>query len=133
MIPSIIILISSTILLTVLSLIFKVAGKLRLTIPFLYFLVAIISTFFTDWTTKNEQLVLIGLYILIGLVTISWIFSLIKTIKNKIHTTSEDEALTDFVQWQLQKARENNIPIDEITFDQNGNMHNKITGEQIKF
>ena len=133
MIPSIIILISSTILLSVLSLIFKVAGKLRLTIPFLYFLVAIISTFFTDWTTKNEQLVLICLYILIGLVTISWIFSLIKTIKNKIHTTSEDEALTDFVQWQLQKARENNIPIDEITFDQNGNMHNKITGEQIKF
>ena len=133
MIPTIIILISTTILLTVLSLIFKVAGKLRLTIPFLYFIVAIISTFFTDWTSKNEQLVLIGLYILIGLVILSWIFSLIKAIKNKIHTTSKDEALTDFVQWQLKKARENNISIDEITFDEDGNMHNKITGEQIKF
>ncbi len=133
MIPSIIILISTTILLTVLSLIFKVAGKLRLTIPFIYFLVAAISTLFTDWTTKNEQLVLIGLYILIGLVTLSWIFSLIKAIKNKFRSNSEDEALTDFVQWQLKKARENNISIDDITFDENGNMHNKTTGQQIKF
>ena len=133
MIPSIIILISTTILLTVLSLIFKVAGKLRLTIPFIYFLVAAISTLFTDWTTKNEQLVLIGLYILIGLVTLSWIFSLIKAIKNKFRSNSEDEALTDFVQWQLKRARENNISIDDITFDENGNMHNKTTGQQIKF
>ena len=133
MIPSIIILISTTILLTVLSLIFKVAGKLRLTIPFIYFLVAAISTLFTDWTTKNEQLVLIGLYILIGLVTLSWILSLIKAIKNKFRSNSEDEALTDFVQWQLKKARENNISIDDITFDENGNMHNKTTGQQIKF
>lgn len=133
MIPSIIILISITVLLTVLSLMFKVAGKLRLTIPFIYFLVATISTFFTDWTTKNEQVVLIGLYVLIGLVIISWIFSLIKTIKNKIHTISKDEALTDFIQWQLKKARENNIPIDEVTFDEDGNMHSKVTGQQIKF
>lgn len=133
MIPSIIILISTTILLTVLSLIFKVAGKLRLTIPFIYFLVATISTLFTDWTTKNEQLVLIGLYILIGLVTLSWIFSLIKAIKNKFRSNSEDEALTDFVQWQLKRARENNISIDDITFDENGNMHDKTTGQQIKF
>ncbi len=130
MIPSMIISISFTILLTVVSLIFKVAGKLRLTIPLLYFLAAIISTFFTDWTSQNEPLVLIGLYILIGLVTLSWIFSLIKTIKNKLDT---NEALTDFVQWQLKKARENNIPLDEITLDENGNMYNKTTGEQILF
>lgn len=131
MIP--IISISKTILLTVLSLIFKVARKLRLTIPFIYLLVAIISTFFTDWTSKNEQLVLIGLYILIGLVTLSWIFSLIKTIRNKFGSNSEDEALTDFVHWQLKKARENNISINDITFDKNGNMHNKTNGQQIKF
>lgn len=133
MIPTIILSISITILLTVLSLIFKVAGKIRLTIPLMYLLVAVISTFFTDWTSKNEQLVLIGLYILVSLVAISWIFSLIKTIKNKIDTASKDQALTDFVQWQLKKARENNITIDDITFDENGNMHNKVTGEQIKF
>lgn len=130
MIPSMIISISFTILLTVVSLIFKVAGKLRLTLPLLYFLAAIISTFFTDWTSQNEPLVLIGLYILIGLVTLSWIFSLIKTIKNKLDT---NEALTDFVQWQLKKARESNIPLDEITLDENGNIYNKTTGEQILF
>ena len=37
--------------LTVLSLIFKVAGKLRLSLPILYILAAAISTLFTDWVT----------------------------------------------------------------------------------
>ena len=70
--------ISASVLLLILSLLFKVAGKLRLTLPLLYMVAAVISTFFTDWTSKNEQLVLLGLYVLIGLVFISWIVSLVK-------------------------------------------------------
>lgn len=72
-----------TVLLLVLSLAFKVAGKLRLGLPLLYFLAAIVSTFFTDWTSEHEDMVLLGLYILIGLVLLSWIYSLVKTIKQK--------------------------------------------------
>ena len=70
--------ISFSVIIFIFSLIFKVAGKLRLTLPLVYFLAATISTFYTDWTTKNEPKVLLGLYILIGLVAISWIYSLIK-------------------------------------------------------
>jgi hypothetical protein len=45
----------------ILSLIFKVAGKLRLGIPLFYIVAAVISTFFTQWTTDHETLVFIGL------------------------------------------------------------------------
>ena len=44
----------------VLSLIFKIAGKLRLTLPLLYLLAAVVSTFFTDWTSQHEDLGLLS-------------------------------------------------------------------------
>ena len=119
--------------LMILSLIFKIAGKLRLGIPLLYFLAAVVSTFFTDWTTKNEQLVLIGLYVLIGLVVISWIYSLIKTIKQKVDDRKSENALGDYIAWQLEKAEENGIDKSTVTFDASGHMRYSETGEQIIF
>jgi len=121
-----------TVLLGILSLIFKVGAKLRLTLPILYFLAAVVSTFFTDWTTQNEQSVLYGLYILIGLVALSWIYSFIKTIKNKSDERTSEEALTDYINWQIQKAREIGIDINTATFDENGHMRDKVTGQQIQ-
>ena len=42
---------------------FKIAQKLKLTIPLLYLLIAVISTFFSRWVPEHEQMVLNGLYI----------------------------------------------------------------------
>lgn len=122
-----------SIFLAVLSVIFKIAGKLRLSIPLIYLVAAVLSTFFTDWTTQNEQLVLRGLYILIGLVVLSWLYSLIKTIKNKVSVQSESEAIQDYMTWQLQKAREQGINIQNTYFDESGHLHDKETGEQLQF
>lgn len=52
---------------------FKIAQKLKLTIPLLYLLIAVISTFFSRWVPEHEQMVLNGLYILIGITIIRWI------------------------------------------------------------
>jgi hypothetical protein len=52
---------SMTVGMFILSLIFKVDGKLRLGIPLFYLVAAVISTFFTQWTTDHETLVFIGL------------------------------------------------------------------------
>lgn len=123
--------ISLTILLVLLSLAFKVAGKLRLGLPLLYFLAAIISTFFTDWTTKNEQLVLLGLYILIGLVVISWIYSLVKTIRNKWRANQYNKAFEDDVTWQIKRARELGLPVDKILIKDDGTVVHADTGEPI--
>ena len=102
-----------SVLLLILSMAFKVAGKLRLTLPLLYFLAAVISTFFTDWTGKHEQLVLWGLYILIGLVVFSWIVSLVKAIRRR-------RILEDDISWQINRARELGIPVDSFLVDEDG-------------
>lgn len=109
--------ISVSVLLLILSLLFKVAGKLRLTLPLLYFLVAVISTFFTDWTKcEHESLVLIGLYVLIGLVCLSWIISLVKVIRKRRY----EKTMEEDVAWQIQRARELGIPVDSFVVDENG-------------
>ena len=103
-------------LLLILSLVFKVAGKLRLTLPLLYFLVAVVSTFFTDWTSKHEQLVLYGLYALIALMIISWVVSLVKVIRRK----RSEKTLEEDAAWQINRARELGIPVGEVLIDSNG-------------
>ena len=103
-------------LLLILSLAFKVAGKLRLTLPLLYFLAAVVSTFFTDWTGKHEQLVLYGLYALIALVIISWVVSLVKVIRRK----RSEKTLEEDVAWQINRARELEIPVGEVLIDSDG-------------
>lgn len=116
-------------LLFLFSLIFKVAGKMRLTLPLIYFIAASISTFFTDWTGKHETLVLIGLYVLIGLVVLSWIYSLIKKIQQKRH----EHFTEDDIAWQIRRAREMGIPLDNITFDSDNNLIDPRTGKPVDF
>ena len=129
MVAAAILSLSVTVGLMVLSLIFKVAGKLRLSLPIAYLLIASLSTFFTDWTSKNENLVFIGLYILIGLVVLSWIFSLVKTIKQKKY----ERAMEDDIAWQIRRAREMGIPLDTVRFDENNNLIDPRTGEPVEF
>lgn len=117
--------------LLILSLLIKVSGKLRLTIPLLYILAAVISTFFTDWTTKNERLILWGLYLLIGLVFLSWVVSLVKAIRRKHSACQYEKALEEDVAWQLARARELGIPIDQITVTPEGAVLNAKTGEPL--
>ena len=117
----------STILMMILSLIFKVAGKLRLTLPVLYFLAAAVSTFFTDWTSEHEKLVLLGLYVLIGLVVLSWIVSLVKTIRRR----KSEKLFEEDVAWQINRARELGIPVDSVLIDDDGTVLDSKTGQPL--
>jgi len=113
--------------LLIFSLIFKVAGKLRLTIPLVYLLAAVVSTFITDWTTENEPLVMLGLYILIGLCVLSWIVSLVKATRRR----REEKFFEEDVAWQLQRAREMGKVVDSITIGEDGTVRDAKTGEPI--
>lgn len=62
-----------TLFIQVFYILLKIAQKLKLTIPLLYLLIAVISTFFSRWVPEHEQMVLNGLYILIGITDIRWI------------------------------------------------------------
>ncbi|MHB1032989.1 MAG: hypothetical protein ACYC0X_35045 [Pirellulaceae bacterium] len=115
--------------LLILSIIFRVAGKLRLGIPLIYLLAAVVSTFFTRWTTEHEPLVLIGLYILIGLTVLSWIVSLVKAIRRK----REEKHFEDDAAWQIRRAREMGISLTSVRFDENGSLLHPETGEPIVY
>jgi len=120
-----------TALCIVLSLAFKIAGKLRLTLPLLYLLAAVVSTFFTRWTSENEPLVLLGLYILIGLVVLSWVYSLVKKIRNKAANRQSERSFEQFVLLQVEQARERGITLDSVRIDADGFLLYPETGEPI--
>lgn len=112
-----------------LSAVFKLAGKLRLTIPALYILAAAVSTLFSDWVSRNEQLVEIGLYVQLALVALSWIITLVKTIREKLNGNYEE----DDIAWQLRRARELSVPLDSISFDSSNNLIDPRTGMPVNF
>lgn len=117
----------ATLLLLMVSVAMKLAGKLRLSLPFIYLLVAVISTFFTRWTTEHEQLVLYGLYALIALSILSWL----KSLKDFISEKRYAKAVEEDVSWQIQQAKERGIPLDQVYVDSQGTLRYNETNEPI--
>ncbi len=110
----------------ILSLIFKIAGKLRLTLPLVYFL--LIATVLNPWAAAHEKLALGILFGLIALSVISWLFAL----KNYLSNRSYYKALEEDMSWQIQRARDHGIPFDSVYFDSQGNMRYNDTDEIVK-
>ena len=121
--------IALTFLLSIISLLFKIGGKLRLTLPLLYIFVATVSTFFSPWVTQHEQLVLWGLYIIVAMVVISWVFSFIQAIRQKRQEKHQESDMA----WQICKAREMGIQLDNIAFDENGSLLHPQTNAPIVY
>ena len=115
-----------TILLMILSLLFKIAGKLRLTLPLVYFL--LIVTVLNPWAAAHEKLALGILFGLIALSVISWLFAL----KNYLSDRSYYKAIEKDMSWQIQRAREWGIPLDTVYFDSQGNMRYKDTDDIVE-
>jgi len=69
---------------------------------------------------------LIGSCVVIGLI-------LLKVIIKAIKKRKEEKYLEDYVVWQLSKAREMGIPLDNIKFDDSSNLLDSNTGKPILF
>jgi hypothetical protein len=113
--------------LLILSFIFKVAGKIRLTIPILCFL--LFSTVLNKWAGEHETLAFIILFSMLGLTMLSWIVSLIKAIRRK----RDEKYLEDDVAWQIRRAREMGVPLDKIQFNEHGDLLDPRTGEPVVY
>lgn len=113
----------------ILSVVFKIAEKLRLTIPVLYILAAGISTVFTDWVSQHEKLILFGLYAQLMLVALSWVITAVKVILNRSNGGYEE----DDIAWQIHRARELGVPLDSIRFDSSNNLIDPRTGVPVNF
>ena len=113
------------ILLLILSLLFRLAGKLRLTLPLLYFLLT--ATFLNKWAAAHETLAFAILYLLLAFSIISWLFSL----KNALRDRRYYKAMEEDMSWQIKRARNNGIAMDTVYFDSTGNMRYKDTNEVV--
>ncbi len=109
------------------SLIFKVAGKLRLTLPIICFL--LFATVLNKWASEHEALSFIILFSLLGLTVLSWIVSLIKKIRSK----RDEKYFEDDVAWQLRRAREMGVPLDKVQFNEQGDLLDPRTGKPVVF
>lgn len=115
-----------SILLLLLSLLFRLAGKLRLTLPLLYFLLT--ATLLNKWAAAHETLAFAILYLLLAFSVISWLLSL----KNAIRDRNYYKAIEEDMSWQIDRARKNGIPMDAVYFDSTGNMRYKNTDEIVE-
>ena len=114
-----------SVVLLFLSLIFRLAGKLRLTLPLLYFLLT--ATVLNPWAAAHETLAFAILYGLLAFSVISWLFSL----RNAIRDRRYYKALEEDMSWQVRRARNKGIAMDTVYFDSTGNMRYKDTNEVV--
>ncbi|MGC4019965.1 MAG: hypothetical protein QM793_12560 [Muricomes sp.] len=115
-----------TAVLLLLSFIFRIAGKLRLTLPILYFLLT--ATVLNRWAAAHEQLALGILFVLVALSVISWLFSLRSYLQERRYY----KAMNDDISWQIQRAKQRGIPLNQVHFDSQGNMRYNNTGDIVE-
>lgn len=115
-----------TTVLIILSFAFRIAGKLRLGIPLVYFL--LVSTFLNKWAATHKPLALGILFALIIICVISWLFSL----KNFIQEKRYYKAMKNDMSRQIERAKKKSVPLDSVYFDSNGNMRYQDTHEIVE-
>ena len=82
--------------LALLPLLFRLLAKLRLVFPLIY--IALASTVFVEWTEANSALSMTILYLLLGLVALSWLLPLFRRLR-------ERQILNRQIKAQLKAAR----------------------------
>lgn len=112
-----------TLVLMLLSVLFRLAGKLRLTLPLIYFL--LIATVLNRWAAAHETVALVIFYTLLAFSFLSWILSLKDFIQEKRYY----KAMQEDMSWQIARAKEKGISLDSVYFDTVGNMRYRDTHE----
>ena len=111
----------------IVSFIFKVAGKLRLTIPIVCLL--LFGTVLNKWVGEHESLAYTILFSLLGLTVLSWIVSFVKAIRRK----RNEKHFEDDAAWQIRRAREVGVPLDTVQFNEQGDLLDPRTGEPVVY
>lgn len=89
----------------VLALLSRLAALTRMTIPLLY--TVSMLTVFHGWYRAHTVLADRILFALVGLVVLSWLFSLGKCVWSFIREQSEDRAAVEYFAYRVRNAREN--------------------------
>ena len=108
-----------------LSVLFKLATKIRLTLPLLYLLLT--ATILNKWASSHEVLAFIILFALVGLSVFRWI----QSICNNQNEKKYYEAVNEDLLWQTKRVRQLGIPLDSVHFDSQGNMRYNTNNELV--
>ena len=108
-----------------LSILFKLAGKFRLTLPLLYLLLT--ATVLNKWASSHETTAFIILFALVGLSVFKWIRSICKNQNEKKYYTAVNEDIL----WHTERARQLGIPLDSVHFDSKGNMRYNMNNKLV--
>ena len=108
-----------------LSVLFKLAGKIRLTLPLLYLLLT--ATVLNKWASSHEVLALIILFTLVGLSVFRWIHSICNNQNEKKYY----KAVTEDLLWQTERVKQLGNPLDSVHFDSQGNLRYNTNNEQV--
>ena len=117
--------ISVTFGIMLLSVLFKLATKIRLTLPLLYLLLT--TTVLNKWASSHEILAFIILFALVGLSVFRWIQSICNNQNEKKYYKSFNEDLL----WQTERVRQLGISLDSVHFDSHGNMRYNTNNELV--
>ena len=98
-----------TVALFLISLLFRIAARLNLTLPLLYFLA--VSTILNPWAASHEKLAFAILYLLTAF-----------SVRRKWQEHQYYKAMKDDMSFQISRARQRGIPLDSVHFDFQGNM-----------
>ena len=119
--------IAFTVIMLVQSFIFRIAGKIRLTLPVIFFLLMAFP--FNKWASAHETLVGVILGGLVALCLLSWIISLVKGIREK----RGDLQLHEYKKKQMELAEILGISLSKTYFDEYGRLTDQETGEPVQF
>ena len=88
----------------VLALLFRLAALTRLTIPLLY--TVSMLTVFHGWYQMHTALADNILFVLVGLVILSWLVSLLGRVWSFIQEKRDDRAAVEYFKYRVRKAKE---------------------------
>ena len=106
-----------TVALFLISLLFRIAARLNLTLPLLYFLA--VSTILNPWAASHEKLAFAILYLLTAFSVLSWIFRSATQMAGTSILQSYERSICPS---RFPRARQRGIPLDSVHFDSQGNM-----------
>lgn len=102
--------------LMILSFVFRLAGKLRITLPVAYFL--LISTVLNPWAAAHSKLAFIILFILLAFSIISWI----RAFKDYWDEKQYYKAMQADIRFQVDRAKKQGVNLRDVYIDPQGNM-----------
>ena len=86
-----------------LSILFRLAIKLRLGIPMLYALLAL--TVFHSWYQSHTALGDGIFFALVGLAVLSWVVTLLRRLAGLVEDWREEQAMADLLAYRVRQAR----------------------------